>query len=265
GGKFLLIPLLDGKPVENPEQLTRLTPAEQQVLETNQRKVAEQLGTFTTKQQDLMRALTDEIRQIERRFGDTLLAPLLGNISREMQNPEVDVYLAKVKEHAIENLDDFKEAEPSAGPMQFPFGPFPRERDPFLEYEVNVVVDNDHTKGAPVLVESSPTYLNLFGTIERVVDRAGRLVTNFTRIKSGSLLRAHGGYLIFSLEEALTEPAVWKALKRTLKSGRIEMETYEPFALFATSGLKPEPVQIRVKVVVVASPFLYHLLYSLDD
>jgi len=98
--------------------------------------------------------------------------------------------------------------------MPFPFGPSPRERDPFLEYEVNVVVDNSHTTGAPVLVESSATYLNLFGTTECVVDRFGRLVTNFTRIKSGSLLRAHGGYLVFNLEDVLTEVSVWKALKR---------------------------------------------------
>ena len=265
GGHFLLIPLIDGKPAESPEQFAQLTPAEQQTLETNQRKVAEEIGALMTKQQDLLRALTEDIRQVERRFGDTLLAPLLSNISREMQNPEVDEYLAEVKNHTIENLDDFKEPEPAAGPMAFPFGPPPRERDPFFEYEVNVVVDNAHTTGAPVLVESSPTYLNLFGTIERVVDRFGRLVTNFTRIKSGSLLRAHGGYLVFNLEDALTEVGVWKALKRTLKSGRIEMETYEPFAMFSTSGLKPEPIQVQVKVIVVGSPYVYQLLYAWDE
>jgi ATP-dependent Lon protease len=148
--------------------------------------------------------------------------------------------------------------------MVMPFMP-PRERDPYLEYEVNIVVDNAATKGAPIIVESAPTYLNLFGTIERVVDRFGRVVTNFTRIKSGSFLRAHGGYLIFSLEDAITEPAVWKVLKRTLRSGRIEMETYEPFAMFSASGLKPEPVKVNTKVIVVGSAFLYHLLYAWDE
>jgi ATP-dependent Lon protease len=143
--------------------------------------------------------------------------------------------------------------------------PEPRERPPFLEYRVNVVVDNAKTQGAPIIVESSPTYLKLFGTIERVVDRFGRVVTNFTRIKSGSFLRAHGGYLIFSLDDAITEPAVWKVLKRTLRSGRIEMETYEPFAPFSASGLKPEPVTVNTKVIVVGSSFLYHLLYLWDE
>jgi ATP-dependent Lon protease len=105
----------------------------------------------------------------------------------------------------------------------------------------------------------------MFGTIERVVDRFGRVVTNFTRIKSGSFLRAHGGFLIFSLEDAITEPAVWKVLKRTLRSKRIEMETYEPFALFSASGLRPEPVKVDTKVIVLGSSFLYHLLYTWDE
>jgi ATP-dependent Lon protease len=262
GGNILLIPIVNGRPLESPEEFTRLSEDQQQAIERNQRQVAEEVAAFTAKQHDILRAMAEDVRLVEKRFCEALLTPLLAEITREMDNPEVNEYLAEVKTHIIENLDDFKEGDRAGPLMPFPFAP---PRDPFLEYEVNVVVDNAHTTGAPVLVEGSPTYLNLFGTIERVVDRFGRLVTNFTRIKSGALLRAHGGYLLFSLEDALTEPAVWKTLKRTLKSGRIEMETYEPFALFATSGLKPEPVQIQVKVVVVGSPFLYHLLYTLDD
>jgi ATP-dependent Lon protease len=265
GGGIVLIPIVRGKPLESPEEFARLSEEEQRTIEKNQREFAEEMAAFPAKQQEILRAMVEDVRQIERRFGEMLLTPLLNEISREMDTPEVNEYLAEVKTHIIENLDNFKEPERPSGPMlPFPFALAP-ERDTFLEYEVNVVVDNANTKGAPVLVESSPTYLNLFGTIERVVDRSGRLVTNFTRIKSGSLLRAHDGYLIFSLEDALTEPAVWKTLKRTLKSGRIEMETYEPFALFSTSGLKPESIEVRVKVLVVGNPFLYHLLYALDD
>jgi hypothetical protein len=121
----------------------------------------------------------------------------------------VNDYLADVKAHVLDNLDNFKEVP--APSMALPFIPSPHERDPFLEYDVNVVVDNGKTAGAPIVIESAPTYLNLFGTIERVVDRFGRVVTNFTRIKSGSYLRAHGGYLIFSLEDALQSPRFGKS------------------------------------------------------
>ena len=263
GGGIILIPIVQGKPLEGPEEFARLTPEEQREIEKNQRAFAEEVAAFSSKQQEIMRAMVEDVRQIERRFGDALLTPLLARIRQEMNSAEVNEYLDEVKTHIIDHLDDFKEQERQTPAL--PFLPFMPPHEEFLDYEVNVVVDNSPTKGAPVLVESSPTYLNLFGAIERVVDRAGRLVTNFTRIKAGSLLRAQGGYLVFNLEDALTEPAVWKMLKRTLKSSRIEMETYEPFAMFSTSGLKPEPIQVRVKVIVTGSPSLYHLIYSMDE
>jgi ATP-dependent Lon protease len=218
---------------------------------------------LTRKQQEIMREMEEDIRVVERRFCENLLVPILTRIETELKNDEIGEYLSEVKEHVLNSLDDFKEAPMPM--MSFPFPTPSRERDPFLEYEVNIIVDNAKTSGAPIIVESAPTYLNMFGTIERVVDRFGRVVTNFTRIKSGSFLRAHGGYLIFSLEDAITEPAVWKVLKRTLRSGRIEMETYEPFALFSASGLKPEPVKVSTKVIVLGSSFLYHLLYTWDE
>lgn len=261
-GYFILIPLVNGKPID-PDEFSKLSETKQHTILQNQQKVVEELNEFTNRQQELLHSLAEEIRQIEKRFCDTLITPFLIKISHEMQNPVVDAYLTEIKGHIIDNLDDFK--EPQRAELPPPFSPFGPPRDPFLEYEVNVVVDNAETKGAPALVETAPTYMNLFGTIERVVDRFGRLVTNFTRIKPGALLRANGGYLVFNLEDAIMEFGVWKTLKRTLKSGRIEMETYEPFALFATTGLKPEPIQIQTKVVVVGSPLLYHLLYLWDN
>src|SRR5262249_28085076 len=206
GGNILMIPTINDRPLESPEEFERLSAEQRQQIEANQRKLAEQVATVTVKQQEILRAMAEDVRLVEKRFGDALLTPLLANVSREIAHAEVDEYLNEVKEHIIENLDDFKEPERSSPPLPF-LPPLPA-RELFLEYDVNVIVDNTHTQGAPVLIEGSPTYLNLFGTIERVVDRAGRLVTNFTRIKSGSLLRAHGGYVIFNLEDALTEPAV---------------------------------------------------------
>jgi predicted ATP-dependent protease len=262
-GHLYFIPIVDGKPVQRPQDFAALPESEQREIERRQQELAVEMERIARKQQELMREMEKDIRQIEQRFCENLLVPILQRIEREFGNEEVVLYLAEVKKHILNTLEDFKEAGPA--PFALPFLPAPRERDPYLEYEVNVVVDNAETKGAPIMVESAPTYLNLFGTIERVVDRFGRVVTNFTRIKSGSLLRAHGGYLIFSLDDAITEPAVWKVLKRTLRSGRIEMETYEPFALFSASGLKPEPVKIDTKLIVVGSSFLYHLLHAWDD
>ncbi|HTN72687.1 MAG TPA: ATP-binding protein, partial [Methylomirabilota bacterium] len=262
-GNIYFIPVVNGKPLQRPQDFDSLPAEEKKEIERRQQELAAEMERIARKQQEILREMEEDIRLIERRFCERLLIPILTRMEEEFKNEEVSVYLTEVKDHVLDNLDAFKEAP--AMPMAFPFMAAPREQDPFLEYEVNVVVDNAKTAGAPIIVESAPTYLNLFGTIERVVDRFGRVVTNFTRIKSGSFLRAHGGYLIFSLEDALTEPAVWKVLKRTLRSGRIEMETYEPFALFSASGLKPEPVKVNTKVIVLGSSFLYHLLYTWDD
>ena len=262
-GNIYFIPIVDGKPLQRPQDFANLSEPERQEVERRQQELSVEMERLTRKQQEIMREMEEDIRVVERRFCENLLVPILTRIETELKNDEIGEYLSAVKEHVLNSLDDFKEAPMPM--MSFPFPTPSRERDPFLEYEVNIIVDNAKTSGAPIIVESAPTYLNMFGTIERVVDRFGRVVTNFTRIKSGSFLRAHGGYLIFSLEDAITEPAVWKVLKRTLRSGRIEMETYEPFALFSASGLKPEPVKVSTKVIVLGSSFLYHLLYTWDE
>jgi ATP-dependent Lon protease len=262
-GHVYFVPVINDKPLHRPEDFAALSEEERREIERRQQELATEMERLARKQHEIMREMEEDIHEIERRFCENLLIPILSRIENDIANDEVKIYLEEVKANILNNLDDFKESQ--SGVMPFPFVFPPRERDPFLEYTVNVMVDNTKTQGPPIIVESAPTYLNLFGTIERVVDRFGRVVTNFTRIKSGSFLRAHGGYLIFSLEDAILEPAVWKVLKRTLRSGRIEMETYEPFALFSASGLKPEPVQVSTKVVVLGSALLYHLLYNWDE
>jgi hypothetical protein len=102
------------------------------------------------------------------------------------------------------------------------------------------------------------------GTIDHAVDPHGRVVTNFTRIQAGSLLRASGGYVLLNLEDALTEPFVWKTLKRALQSNQIKIEAYDPFAFFTISALQPEAIPIHTKVVVMGHAWLYYLLYFND-
>jgi len=263
---MILIPVVNGQPLKGPEEFQQLAEDQQAAIEHKRRELLADLADFPRQQRDIMRAMAEDIRQVEQRFCENVIAPHLAAIGQEIHSPAVAAYLEQVKRHTVEHLDAFKEpadhdGSPSVSPAP---GQAPVGQEQLYEYEVNIVVDNAHTTGAPVLTENTPTYQNLFGSIERVLDRGGRLVTNFTRIKAGSMLCAHGGYLIFNLEDALTEPAVWKTLKRTLKSGRIAPETYEPFSLFSAAGLQPQPVAVQLKLIVVGSPSLYHSLYALD-
>jgi len=258
-GKVFFLPVVNGKPLESPEEFANLPEEKKIELGKMQEELTAELEKLFLNQREILKEMEADIRQVERKFAETILSPLVRNIAGAIHDERIDAYLEEVKEYVLSNLDRFKE---HLGP---PLKRANDEKDAFIEFDVNVSVDNSHTQGAPVIVESSPGYSNLFGNIERVVDRFGRVVTNFTRIKAGSLLRAHGGYLIVNLADALGEPAVWKTLKRTLKTGKIEIETYEPFAMFSSTGLKPESFSIKTRVIVFGSYYLYNLLYMLDE
>ncbi|MDH5657424.1 MAG: AAA family ATPase, partial [Spirochaetia bacterium] len=254
-GNIFFIPLVNDKPMENPEEFAKLPEEERESISRKQEELGRELEKLLVSQKEILKELETDIRAVERRFAENVLNPLINDIKKAIESDFVDRYLDELKEHILDHIDKFKDQTH-----------FKKDSgDEMFEYDVNVAVDNSNTKGAPVILESSPGYINLFGNIERVVDRNGRVVTNFTRIKSGSLLRSHGGYLIINLADALSEAAVWKTLKRTLKNKRIEIETYEPFALFSTTGLKPEGISIDTTVIVYGSSYLYNLLYMLDE
>ena len=140
-----------------------------------------------------------------------------------------------------------------------------REDDTFQEYQVNVIVDNAETTGTPVIFEANPRYKNLFGTIERVVDRNGIWRADFTRVRAGSMAKADGGYLVINATDALTEPGVWNTLKRVLRNRQMEIQQYESGFFGTSSALQPEPIGINVKVVMIGDSHIYHLLFGLDE
>jgi ATP-dependent Lon protease len=260
--------LKDGKPI-GPEEAQKLRPEEMQEIERKQHELIEAMQTIVQKQEEVERQLNSDVRQVERTFAARLIDPLLTEIAGRFQNEKVARWLDRLKGHFIRNLDRFRRRADRLQIQQLeavlgePVLADIQER--FFEYQVNLLVDNSARQQAPVVVEPAPNHRNLFGTIDRVVDRFGRVVTNFTRIKAGSLLRANGGYLVIELEDALLEPFVWKELKRMIKSGSTEIEVFDPFALFTISSLKPESIPLNVKIVALGNPLLYHLLYLYDD
>jgi predicted ATP-dependent protease len=268
-GQIIFIPLIGGRMPESPEVLAReleaLPEAERERLAQAQSELQDELAKVMMRQQEIMRELVEDIRQIERAFAARVLTPAVAAIQQQFDNPEVRAYLDEVLAHMLGHLDRFRTvSEGRPGEFGPPRPPGPGDGDSrFFEYQVNVLVDNSRTTGAPVVSEDAPTYRNLFGTIERWIDPFGRSGTNFTRIIPGSFLKAHGGFLIFDLEDAVIEPGVWKTLKRSLKTGSMTLETLEPFPFFV-SGLKPEPIAITNKVVVLGGAYLYNLLYFYD-
>ena len=168
--------------------------------------------------------------------------------------------MTEVEEDVLNNLREFL-----GQTQELPYQIEGMDKGSFLErYKVNVLVDNAETKGGPVIEESNPTYNNLVGRIERKA-RFGALYTNFTMVRSGSLLQANGGYLVLNALDVLRSPFSWDALKRVIKKNEVKVEDMAELYGITTGGLKAEPIPVSLKIIMLGSPWLYYLLYYYDE
>ncbi len=175
--------------------------------------------------------------------------------------PAVESYLDEVEKDMVAHAEEFRTL--AEGKPGLPFLPAPGG---FLDrYRVNVLVDRSQARGAPVVLEASPTYGNLLGRVEHRV-HFGSLVTDFTLIKPGALHRANGGYLILEAMDVLRNPLAWDALKKALKNRLVRIEDpLEEWRMASATGLAPEPIPLSVKLVLIGSPLLYYLLCAYDE
>lgn len=175
-------------------------------------------------------------------------------------------YLDKVQNDILENLDDFREEEVSEEQQQLII-PWVKssEASPTDKYKVNLLVDNSELKGAPVIIDFNPTFYNLLGKFE-YENEFGTMTTDYTLIKAGLFHQANGGYLILQAKDVLSNVQAWEALKRVLKTKKISVENMkEQMGLVAVSALKPEPIPVRIKVILVGNAYLYQMLYEYDE
>jgi lon-related putative ATP-dependent protease len=134
----------------------------------------------------------------------------------------------------------------------------------FNIYEVNVIVDNSETEKTPVVFETAPTFRNLFGAIDRTVDQRGMWVSDFRHIRAGSFLKANGGALVLNARDALTEVGVWQNLERALRHNILEIQS-DPYSFLFSTGLKPEKISIKLKVILIGEPEIYEILHWYDE
>src|SRR5439155_980986 len=208
---------------------------------------------------ELIEELKDAMRELEQRAVSSAAAhPITRLKERYADHPKIGAYLDQILADVVEHLDDFKEQEEPAAP--FPLAALMRRQEPFTRYRVNLVVDNSHLRGAPVIEESNPTYYNLLGKVE-YRGEFGALVTDFTMIKCGALQQANGGFLTLQVRDVLANPLSWEALKRALKSGEARIENIgEQLGLMPTATLRPEPIPLDVKVLLIGTPQIFQLL-----
>jgi ATP-dependent Lon protease len=242
----------------NPEEATKLRQKHDQFME--------ELQEIASTHQEKEKEIQEQLQKLEQDATRPTVEAQIKQMKKKYPQEKVSTYLDQVKENILNNLDPFKAREEDKN-QQNTLLPSPKKRttDPFLDYKVNVLVDNSCTKCTPIIIENAPTYTNLFGMIERSWDPSGVWRTDFTKIKAGSFLRANGGYLVFNLIDAVAEPGVWKGLKRTLKNNQAIIQSIEVLSPFVSSALKPEPIDISLKVLVIGNESTYRLIYDFDD
>ena len=269
-----IFPVLEGQmvPIEDISKLVHEGKLETGVAEEIERKYEQFRQEFTVvyrKTLTLSRELASELSYLEQEAASVLVDGVIEELKEKYPGAGVSEYLEEVRHHLLDNLGPFKEREgeeeqSGEQPEVLQKMPGP-ERDPFRVYGVNVILSHNSESDSPVIFETTPTYANLFGTIQRAYDARGGWTSDFMDLRGGSLLRADGGFLIMYSIEALSEPGVWRALKRTLNHTRLEIQPLEVFYPFATTALKPEPVELNVKVILIGDRDLYELLYEYEE
>src|SRR6202790_3944005 len=272
-----IFPVLEGQmvPIEDVSKMVHEGKLEPPVAEEIERKYEQFRQEFTVvyrKTLTLSRELAGELSYLEQEAASVLVDGVIEELKEKYVGTSVSEYLEEVRHHVLDNLDPFKEregeSEDSADSPVDSLGPKPSggpERDPFRVYGVNVILAHGDEDTSPVIFETTPTYANLFGTIQRAYDARGGWTSDFMDLRGGSLLRADGGFLIMYSLEALSETGVWRALKRTLNHSRLEIQPLEMFYPFGGSALKPEAVQLDVKVILIGDRELYEVLYHYEE
>ncbi len=260
------LPLREGGEPLSQEEYEALSEEERAKIREKQNEVQALIQDSLQEIARIEEEREEEIKKLAKEAVLFTVEPHINQLkTRYSEIEKVTFFLDEVQNDIVEHLDQFRggNQETPKVQMPIPFGVQPV--DPFKRYDVNVLVDNSQTEGAPVIVEQNASYTNLFGAIERRV-HMGVAVTDFTMIKPGSLHRANGGYLVLNANNLFRMGLSWEALKIAIKRREIRIE--DPLQMLGystTEGLKPEPVPFRMKIIIIGSPEIYEILYYYDE
>jgi predicted ATP-dependent protease len=255
-----IMPIIKEKPVpvfQLNEQIEQgnITQEEAQELVKKYNDHQQELQILFKKGLKTSEEFQEKLQALERGSIVNVVKGIIDNLQERYNEPKVYDYLEQVEKNILENIQVFKGAKPLGETTSEGF-----IIDYFKEYNVNIIMDNSDTSECPIIIETSPTYSNLFGAIERISDGRGSFYSDFTNIKAGSLLRANGGYIVLNVMHLFEEPGVWKTLKRVLTYNKLEFQDSPTIFQLSTTTLKPEPIDINVKVILIGSQYIYALL-----
>ena len=255
-----------------------MSPEEYKALEEEQRKSVDEVRNQLMQQtQETMAKVReaekeswDLIHDHERSAAEHRVADIFRPTVNAYENvPEVDHYLRHLADNVLDHLNLFKDDEAVPSQTAPPMGAAPPSGsgpgNPFLAFEINLLVDNSDVVTSPIVVEPNPNWGNLFGRIERRATM-GTYFSDHSMLKPGSIHQANGGYLVLNARDVLTYPPVWEGLKRVIRNREIRLEDpAEQNGFFVPQGLRPEPIPLDIKVIITGDESTYRLLTTVDN
>ncbi|MSQ22347.1 MAG: ATP-binding protein [Dehalococcoidia bacterium] len=261
-------PLKDGQPITR-ERYNQLPEEEKATL----RSKSEALQSFIDQQLAALRRLEREAAkrrtEVDRDVVRAVINPAINELKEKFRDiPALVQYLDDVRQDIAEHVDDFRnpdDQQPQQQTMEAAMAKETADAERFLRYKINVLVDNSHAQGAPVIFEYSPTYYNLFGRVE-YRPRFGTAATDLSMIRPGAIHLASGGYLALQARDVLSNPLVWETLKRVLRSREARIENIgEQFSAIPTATLRPQPIPVQTKIILMGTPMLFNALQRVEE
>lgn len=262
---LLLVPIINGKPISQ-EELLKLPQETKNKIKEKRAKLETELRSTMRLFLNMEQKIREELKKLNRDVALYAIGHLVNSLKEKYKDSnQVIEYLTGIQNDILDNLVLFAARLPPQqnqvpNQLQVPW----MKEAPFKKYKVNVTVDNSKSKGAPVVIEFNPNYKNLFGRTEKEA-QFGALVTDFTMIHPGALHKANGGYLIIPVEDLLRNPFAYDGLKRALKNALITIEEpQERYGFINIKSLKPQPIPLNAKVILIGDSYLYRQLLALD-
>ena len=256
------VPLVEGQPISS-EIFQKLSEEQRQEIESKMETIRAEVDTTFREANKVNQSMSSAMDKWAEKVSLFVVKHRIDLLRDEYaQVPDVLTYLDEVQGDIIENVNSFLPSSGEPTGMESLLG---KSQEPsFRQYSVNVLADNRTTKGAPVIFEANPTYFNVFGRIEK---RAymGTLNTDFSLVQAGSLLEANGGYLIMEIESVLLNPFVWETLKRALRNKQLIIDDPASESSHGSSSLRPEPIPLEVKVILLGNYDLFQKLQTYDS
>ncbi|WP_041274529.1 Lon protease family protein [Desulforamulus reducens] len=251
------LPVKDGKTLSK-EQYNELTSEEVFSFEERLKVLQDRTEEIAFKSKELEKEADRVVRELDQQLILETTVPLVMKLQEKYQEyTKIVCYLHDLVKHLTENIGSLANRENQEKEKV--------QNDLFTLYCVHLLVNHTDTTGAPVVVETNPNYYNLFGKIE-YRSQMGTVNTDFTMIKPGAIHRANGGYLIVQAKDLLTDPNSWETLKKALKNRQVIIENIgEQYRSVPTISLRPEPIPLNVKVILIGSQRIYQLLQHADE